>query len=513
MPPRDSNSFLDETGAPRETENRVFGVLTNTGNLRDILAKGAVHPASGRRKHYRDLGDLAPDEVVLVSLPIDTEWIRFVTSEATHLSPVFLPLRDNAITATKVRELCTSDTRQLAFDKLNSTSPIVAIPGPLPLAAFGAIHFASLEKRDHFIASPRYGEDTLGLDIHTSIESADRGLQLPDKLPVVGDKGRPITRLLDARAGVLAALLQPGMGGGSRHIAIRTIHKYFGNDIRLIPALVSPLLIGVGDWLYNEPESGEDHQVASITRWLLEEFTRVGAQQGFAREGFLSRLGESMDSLPLKADRRQVVRDRINQISEIVSLATSRTVDTAEFKGPFLALLDYLMDFESHEGNNPPKIRTHEHRLTRLLHAARVGWSGLDTSVIDLEHRLLINLATCASIHQDNRTGLQFTPPYPLPRDHEGWMVETAAMDDKLQKKIFDRVLFDPCWRTEVQLPTPIGDRQVDAGARHFTVRGRVRIKQSLDMEQLTTFLLTNDLNDQTRKAAEKAMVAPRKRK
>ena len=95
------------TGEPR------VGVLTNRRNLLEFLSRRQIVPAESISKYYRDLLELAPGQIPLVSTPISLELVRAVT-EGDQVFPVFLEL-EHATELTPRRSVALSEVKAIHF--------------------------------------------------------------------------------------------------------------------------------------------------------------------------------------------------------------------------------------------------------------------------------------------------------------------------------------------------------------------------------------------------------------
>lgn len=502
------NSVDDES-------TQEYGVFTNTGNLRDILARGVVAAKAMRKKHYADCGDFAPNHVVLVSLPVCSKLKQFVCREASHLAPVLLRLDQNSLEQATALTMSRNVRGSVPLQELSGDDHVIALPGPLPLTAFSAIHFANKTDLKNFSSSARHGEDDLGLKYESSFETSESDWKMPP-LPTRATEASMDSvegdRTLDAHMGAMAAMLARGMGGLWRHTAIAALRASAGQGHTTRPALARPVSAGVWEWLHESDDGRPQDAVAVIMRWLLEKLCAAGNWNGFPREKFLKELQEDSGGLPLAADSCKLLNDRIRQLQDVISLSKKTLREDAMLKGPFVALLDYLLRLDQYDCERYPKVLQPEHRIARIMHAVRAGWKGLTTTELEKNSRRCIVHASCNAVHAASQSGIRLSR-LKMPLDHEGWILSEVLGNSKLEDKILSRKLFDPCWQTEITFPCALSTLATAGSAKTLRIPGRVKTQVQVDKALLEDFMENHDLDEPTRKACEKVMLPTEKRR
>jgi hypothetical protein len=134
-------------------ERSRWYLATTRNNAVGMLAVGLVMPAVGFTKYYQDVLSLAPGRIVLTSSGARPDWFS-VTEEAADDIPVLIEL-----------------LVELAGDEFqHAGSTIAAVAGVVPISRLVALHFATQQQADEFLARRYDNVDPASSVVHVSPE-------------------------------------------------------------------------------------------------------------------------------------------------------------------------------------------------------------------------------------------------------------------------------------------------------------------------------------------------------
>jgi hypothetical protein len=215
-------------------------LATTRNNAIGMLSAGLAMPAVGFAKYYQDILSLAPGRIVLTSSGARQDWFK-VTKEAADDIPVLLELM-----------------AELEGDELDHRgSTITAVAGVVPVSRLAALHFATQQHADEFLArrydnvDPATAEVCVSPDLFgAEVPALSRLRAWLATLPPVDHPTAEDIRTADALAGaVLMAFACPGITSAELQTRRSVLERLLdGSGSGLIQDAISEAL-GIDAWL------------------------------------------------------------------------------------------------------------------------------------------------------------------------------------------------------------------------------------------------------------------------
>ena len=487
--------FIDAAAIePAASEgDTAWGVLTNSGNLRDILARGCIVPAEARKKHYNDLSDDVPGHVVLLRSPIPESLVKDVCKDAAHLFPVFLVMEEG-LAATAQHE------------------GALAFPSPVPLSLVRKVLFPSKADLAHFTSNPRRGQDSEDVPFEAALFTSEEARQfsppsIPRELDTRGG-GTEIYRRIDSWAAVWAFAMS-GFGAGNRHVALTSAQRLLGGDHSRL--LLFPLgSRGLLQWLLSGNDTSdftiEDH----VTFFFLGELTHQGGPGKPGMDALLENLLTRCTGARLGSENAaERLRKRLEQMLDALRLPGPGAGSLIqEIRGAARSFAMFVLRQEEIEGSleKPGQYinRSPEERLAALFHGAWHGWTHIDKDGLPLHTRRLATHLASMQPPNANADHVIPSPALVLPPDNAGWLRKTLGEDEAKWKKFAQSAGWDHCWHTTITMPDVEPEITVKNRKRVLSFPGRAKVSASFSMETALQRLTEYDFDTKTLKACER---------